>query len=147
ERICVFRIGNIGDIVCALPAIRCIRRAYPNARLTLLTSPGLMGMAGAAELLPGIDWIDELRVYFSEDIETLPQRWKLLRELRARHFDVWIELPNNLSSIFRQFRDMMFAWMTGVRWARGWRINTIRLAAQAQSEHLRFTNEVDRTLD
>ena len=146
ERVCVFRIGYIGDIVCALPAIRSVRRAYPNARLTLLTSPGPTG-PGAAELLPGNDWIDELRVYYSEDIKSLSGRWKLLRELRARHFDVWIELPNNLSPISRQFRDMMFTWMAGARWARGWRINTIRLAAQAQSEHLHFSNEVDRTLD
>jgi ADP-heptose:LPS heptosyltransferase len=146
ERVCVFRIGYIGDIVCALPAIRSVRRAYPNARLTLFTSPGPTG-PGAVELLPGNDWIDEMRVYYSNDIETLPQRWKLMREMRAQRFDVWIELPNNLSSIFRQFRDMMFARMTGVPWARGWRINTIRLAAQAQSEHLQFTNEVDRTLD
>ncbi|MEK7435597.1 MAG: hypothetical protein AAB150_01790, partial [Pseudomonadota bacterium] len=33
ERVCVFRIGYIGDIVCALPAIRGVRRAYPNAKL------------------------------------------------------------------------------------------------------------------
>lgn len=145
ERVCVFRIGYIGDIVCALPAIRSVRRAYPNAHLTLLTSPGPTG-PGAAELLPGNDWIDELRVYYSDDIKTLAQRWKLLRGLRASRFDVWIDLPNDLSSISRQFRDMTFAWMAGARWARGWCINTIRLAAQAQSEHLPFTNEVDRTL-
>lgn len=145
ERVCVFRIGYIGDIVCSLPAIRSVRRAYPNAHLTLLTSPGPAG-PGAAELLPGNDWIDELRVYYAGDIKTLAQRWKLLRELRARNFDVWIDLPNDLSSISRQFRDMIFTRMAGARWARGWCINTIRLAAQAQSEHLRFGNEVDRTL-
>jgi len=146
ERVCVFRIGHIGDVVCALPAIRSVRRAYPNAHLTLLTSPGPTG-PGVAELLPGNDWINELRVYYSGDIESLAQRRKLLRELRARRFDVWIDLPNDLSSISRQFRDMTFAWMAGARWARGWCINTIRLAAQAQSEHLQFSNEVDRTLD
>ena len=146
ERVCVFRIGYIGDIVCALPAIRSVRRAYPNAKLTLLTSPGPAG-PGAAELLSGNDWIDELRVYYSADIETLPQRWKLLRELRARRFDVWIDLPNDLSSISRQFRDMLFAWLAGARWGRGWRISSIGLAGQAQSEYLHFTNEVDRTLD
>lgn len=146
ERVCVFRIGYVGDIVCALPAIRSVRRAYPNAKMTLLTSPGPAG-PGAAELLPGNDWIDVLRVYYSADIETLPQRWKLLRELRAQRFDVWIDLPNDLSSISRQFRDMTFARMAGARWARGWRINTIGLAGQAQSEHLHFSNEVDRTLN
>ena len=147
EQVCVYRIGNIGDIVCALPAIRSVRLAYPNARLMLLTSPGRAGKPGAAELLSGIDWIDELRVYFSDDIVTLSQRWKLLREMRARHFNVWIVLPNNLSPILRQVRDMVFAWIAGARWGRGWRINTVSLASQAQSEHLRFTNEVDRMLD
>jgi len=146
ERVCIFRIGNIGDIVCALPAMRCVRQVYPNARLTLLTSAGAIGMLGAAELLPGTDWIDELRVYHSEDIQTYSQRWNLIKELRGHHFDVWIELPNSLSPILRQFRDMIFAWMTGVRWARGWRVGTLRVAAQAQSEHLGFTNEVDRML-
>ncbi len=146
ERVCVFRIGYIGDMACALPAIRNVRRAYPNAQLTLLTSPGPAG-PGAAELLADNDWIDDLRVYYSDDIKSLSGRWKLLREMRSRRFDVWVELPNNLSPIFRQFRDMLFTWMTGVRWARGWQINTIRLAAQAQSEHLHFANEVDRTLD
>ncbi|MBE0612748.1 MAG: asparagine synthase (glutamine-hydrolyzing) [Burkholderiales bacterium] len=146
ERVCVFRIGYIGDIVCALPAIRSVRRAYPDAQLTLFTSPGPTG-PGAAELLPGNDWIDEIRVYYSEDIQSMSGRLKLLRELRARRFDVWIEIPNNLSSISRQFRDMLFTWTVGVRWARGWRINAIRLAAQAQSEYLHFSNEVDRTLD
>jgi ADP-heptose:LPS heptosyltransferase len=42
---------------------------------------------------------------------------------------------------------MAFARMTGVRWARGWRIDTIKWAAQAQSMHLRFANEVDRMLN
>ncbi len=147
ERVCVFRIGNIGDIACALPAIRCVRNAYPHARLTLLTSPGQAGMPGARELLDGAPWIDELRVYHADDIETLSKRWRLLREMRARRFDVWVEIPNNLSSVSRQFRDLMFTWMTGVGWARGWEFSTLRWAAQAQSEYFVFANEVDRTLD
>jgi ADP-heptose:LPS heptosyltransferase len=147
RRICVFRIGNIGDIVCALPAMRAVREAYPEARLTLLTSPGARGMPGASDVLRGADWIDEVRVYHTEDIDTHAKRAALLRELRSASFDLWIDLPNNLTSVSRQFRDMIFARMTGVRWARGWRIDTLRWAAQAQSECLSFPNEVDRMLD
>jgi ADP-heptose:LPS heptosyltransferase len=146
ERVCVFRIGNIGDVVCALPAIRTVRQAYPNAHLTLLTSPGPRGTDGAADVLESSEWIDELRIYYAEDIDTWSKRFSLLRELHARRFDVWIDLPNNLTSIARQFRDMGFARLAGAKWARGWQIDTLRWAAQAQSEHLLFRNEVDRTL-
>lgn len=147
ERICVFRIGNIGDIVCALPAMRCIRNAYPNAELTLLTSPGPRGMAGAAEVIQGATWIDHLWIYNSEDIDTHAKRMKFLAETRKRRFDIWIDLPNNLTTAARQLRDMAFAALAGVKWARGWRVDTIRWAAQAQSENLFFANEVDRLLD
>ncbi|MGZ5034313.1 MAG: asparagine synthase (glutamine-hydrolyzing) [Usitatibacter sp.] len=146
-RVCVFRIGNIGDIVCALPAIRSIRKAYPDAHLTLLTSPGHRGMPGAANVLEGNDWIDEIKVYHAEDIDSHAKRAALLKDLRARRFDVWIDLPNNLTTISRQFRDMAFTRMVGPRWARGWRIDTLKWAAQAQSEHLHFPNEVDRMLE
>lgn len=147
ERICIFRIGNIGDIVCALPAMRAVRDTYPDAHITLLTSPGRRGMPGAADVLEGTHWIDDINVYHAEDIDTHPKRRRLLAQLRALRFDLWIDLPNNLTTVSRQFRDMAFARMTGVKWARGWCVDTIKWAAQAQSECLLFPNEVERTLD
>lgn len=147
DQVCVYRIGNIGDIVCALPAIASIRRAYPRARLTLLTSPGRRGMPGAADVLACTDVIDDLWVYNTEDIDTFSKRSALLRDVRARSFDVWIDLPNNLTTVSRQFRDMTFARMAGAKWARGWRIDTLNWAAQPQSEYLHFSNEVERTLE
>ena len=70
-----------------------IRRAYPAAHLTLVTSPGKAGSVGARELLDGVSWIDEIVVYHAEDIATARGRLELVRNLRARKFDVWIELP------------------------------------------------------
>lgn len=147
QQVCVYRIGNIGDIVCALPAIAEIRRAYPGARLTLLTSPGRRGMPGAAEVLEGSGLVDDLWIYHAEDIDTLAKRRALLGNVRARGFDVWIDLPNNLTTVARQFRDMAFVRMAGAKWGRGWRIDTLNWGAQAQSEYLQFPNEVERTLD
>jgi ADP-heptose:LPS heptosyltransferase len=147
EQVCIFRIGNIGDIVCALPAIASVRRAYPRARLTLLTSPGRKGLPGAAEVLAGSDSVDDLWVYHAEDIDTFGKRRMLLRGLRARRFDVWIDLPNNRTTVSRQLRDMAVAWMVRARWARGWCIDSLDWAAQAQSEYLPFSNEVERTMD
>lgn len=144
--VCIYRVGNIGDIVCALPAIHALRQAYPDSRLTLLTSPGRRGLPGAQELLGSSPWLDELFVYFADDLRSSRARLDFFRKLRRRRFDVWIELPNDLATYRTTLRNMLLARFAGARWAYGWRINTIRWAAQTQSDHLQFPNEVERLL-
>jgi ADP-heptose:LPS heptosyltransferase len=145
QRVCIYRIGNIGDTACAIPAMHAIRRAYPGAHLTLLTSPGKTGSVGARELLDGVSWIDEIVVYHAEDIATSHGRLELIRDLRARQFDVWIELPAVAASLVTQFRNLAVARAVGVRWGFGWRYEP-RIAAQAQSQAGDFPDEVDRLL-
>lgn len=144
KRVLIYRIGNIGDLVCALPALRAVRRAYPDAHLTLLTSSGCATLPGAKDLLPEVAWIDEILNYGREDIGTVQDQWRLAMTLRRRRYDVWVHLPMELTTVRRELRDMGFAWLCGPRWARGWGINTLRWAVQAQSQYMQFPPEVDR---
>lgn len=146
RRVCVYRIGNVGDIVCALPAIHSIRRAYPKAYLTLLTSPGPAAAIGAGELLGGARWLDEMLVYRSEEIADRPGRARLLRKLRERAFDIWIELPPLKTRLRTQLRNMLAARAAGAKWGGGWEVGRFNLAARAQSATFEFPNEVDRLL-
>ena len=146
ERVCIYRIGNIGDTACAIPAMYAIRRAYPRAHLTLVTSPGKTGAVGARELLEGVSWLDEIVVYHSKDIATPRGRLDLIRKLRAHNFDVWIELPVVAASLFTLFRNMFAARSAGARWGFGWRY-VPRFAARAQSEFVDFPDEVERLLE
>ena len=50
-KILIFRVGNIGDLICSLPAIRDIRTHFPKAQITLLSSPGAYGSPGAQDFL------------------------------------------------------------------------------------------------
>src|SRR6202166_5172220 len=109
KRVCIYRIGNIGDTACAIPAMYAIRRAYPAAHLTLVTSPGKLGSVGARELLEGVSWIDEIVVYHAEDIATARGRLELVRNLRARKFDVWIELSVVAAPLLTLFRNLIAA--------------------------------------
>ena len=145
-RVGIYRIGNIGDIVCALPAMAAIRRTYPAARLTLVTSPGCRGSVGARELLREAPWINATCVYYTEDVNTVAGRWALVRRLRRMAFDVWIELPNDLASFCVLWRNLLMARLIGARWAYGWRLNTIYWAARAQAERRAFPSETRRLL-
>jgi len=142
--VCLYRIGNLGDIICALPAMQAVRNAYSSARLTLVTSPGKRGMPGAQELLSGAAWLDDLVVYHAEDIATLRQRLTFIKRLRRMKFDVWIELSHDLTTLRVVFRNMLAARLAGARWGCGWRISTIRWGARAQSEGKTFPHEVER---
>ena len=145
KRVCIYRIGNIGDTACAIPAMYAIRRAYPAAHLALVTSPGKAGSVGARELLEGVSWIDEIVVYHAEDIATARGRLELIRDLRARQFDAWIELPAVAAPLATLFRNLTVARSAGAGWGFGWRYEP-RFAAPAQSGFIHFPDEVERLL-
>ena len=88
--------------------------------------------AGCLDLWPASRWIDELHVYHASDIETVPSGGRSFESCvtALRRLD---RVPNNLSTVSRQVRDMSFTRMLGVGWARGWQSGTLRWAAQAQS--------------
>jgi ADP-heptose:LPS heptosyltransferase len=144
--ILIFRTGHIGDVTCALPAMRAVREAYPRARITLLTSTGRVESPGALELLDGVDWIDEIDAYQSSEVESLRGILAFAKRLRRRRFDLWVNLSGNLIQPLAELKYMMFAKLVGPRWARGWCIDSLPVFAQAQSENHLFENEVERCL-
>ena len=101
QNILIYKIGNIGDIVCAVPSFIAIRRAYPEAKITLLTSPGQEGAIGAKELLMGVWYLDELKVYYAEDIDSWRKKINFIRDLRKEHYDLFIQIPDDLAEIGR----------------------------------------------
>ena len=145
ERICIYRIGAIGDLVCATPAMFAIRRAYPQAHLTLLTTPGkYRGARHAEDLLGAAAWIDQIITYDLEQIESIAARLELGAKLRAHKFDLWFDLTLDRARFSRMLRDMMLARLLGTRWAYGWRLEHLGFAARAESKVKEFPDEVER---
>jgi len=57
EKILVIRRNGIGDMICALPLIRHLHRAYPSARIDVLAS------ARNAPILAGVPLVSGVHVY------------------------------------------------------------------------------------
>src|SRR3984893_9445206 len=98
NRILIQAVNWLGDVVHMLPAMRAIRRAFPEAHLAVLIKNDL------ASFFDGADWIDEVIPYsiapysVANVFRGLDDRRKLIAEIRARHFDLAILMPNSFES-------------------------------------------------
>ncbi|RKT14077.1 ADP-heptose:LPS heptosyltransferase [Paraburkholderia sp. RAU2J] len=92
RRIVVFRALQLGDMLCAVPALRALRHATPHAHIALI---GLPWACTFVERYAGL--IDELIVFpgaigFPEQPETNAGLPEFFSRMRARHFDLAIQM-------------------------------------------------------
>lgn len=145
--ILIFKVGNIGDTICAVPSLIAIRRAFPNSKITLLSSPGSSGMPGAKEFLTGVWYLDELKIYYHEDTDSISKKKKFIQDLKKRNCDLFIQLPDDLAGFKLLLRNMTFAKLIGVKHAFGFRVRTIQLFKKAQVDYASQKTEVESLLE
>jgi ADP-heptose:LPS heptosyltransferase len=78
ECILVIKLGALGDFILALAAFQAIRRAHPQAEITLLTTVPFQALVEAAP------WFD--RVWIDGKPKGLAGLWQLRNRLRAAKF-------------------------------------------------------------
>jgi heptosyltransferase-2 len=89
ERIVVRGTNWVGDAVMTIPALRQLRRLFPNAHITLATR------AWAEGLFADSDFLDDLQVHEGSGLRSVVQQ---VRQWRKRNFDLAILLPNSLET-------------------------------------------------
>jgi ADP-heptose:LPS heptosyltransferase len=150
RRILVHRVGFIGDTICAVPALRAIRDAYPDAELTLLTATGHESAPGAQDLLAHVSWIDRIESYVPNELRGFRGARDYAQRLGARGYDLWIELPQHLTTPQTELRNMLFARWVGAPWATGFVVGNVRwlgpVLAKASALHRSARHESDRLL-
>jgi ADP-heptose:LPS heptosyltransferase len=148
-RIVVHLIGNVGDIVVAIPALMALRERYPDSRLTLFTSAGerAKNLVGAKELLSGAWFLDGMEVYATEEIRSRRGALALLKRLRKLEPELFVSLPPNNIRLRSLVRNLIFARLTGARFAVGFEVVTLFLFAYEQAEYQRiYPTEIERNV-
>jgi len=79
----------VGDAVMTIPALRELRRLFPQAHITLATR------SWAKDLFAGAEFIDELLVHEGSGLRSVVQQ---VREWRRRSFDLAVLFPNSLET-------------------------------------------------
>jgi ADP-heptose:LPS heptosyltransferase len=95
RNILAVRLDNIGDMIMLGPALRAVKESSPQARLTILASPG---GAAAVPLLPWIDDVLTWRAEWQDVGNRVPfdpaREVELVSLLAARRFDAALIFPS-----------------------------------------------------
>jgi len=91
NNILAIRLDNIGDLVMLGPSLRSLRRALPQATITLMVSPG------GRHVAPLLPWVDDVLVHRAvwQDLsgsipQDLQREMALIDDVRNRRFDAAI---------------------------------------------------------
>jgi len=85
KQILILKHGALGDIIQAIDAFESLRQSFPDAHITLLTSPAF------APLIKPAGWFDELVIDSRAPIWNIAGSLRLITLLR-RNFDAIIDL-------------------------------------------------------
>lgn len=139
QKILVFRTGSIGDTICAFPALTTIRERFAKSTVHILTTAGKRSPVSMERLLDASCY-DRLIDY--EDHS--PQQ--LFQLVKNEKYDLIIELPQNMATIWPMIRNMFFFRLAGIPAGLGWQLATVGWFRQLQERHLNFPSERDRLL-
>jgi heptosyltransferase-1 len=118
-RILIVRVGAMGDVLHAMPAVAALRAAVPHAEIGWAIEPKWSPLLRASEdalpSSPAMPLVDRVHLVPTKEwskkpfsLATLRSVLALRRELRAQHYDIAIDLQGSI-------RSSVIARMSGAR--------------------------------
>ncbi len=87
QKILIFKLSSLGDLILISPSIRAIRKHFPDGKITLMTDFESRQIVELCPYLDEILYIDK-KAYW----KNLPQ---IIKKLSSRAFDISVDFQNN----------------------------------------------------
>ncbi|MFH1380740.1 MAG: lipopolysaccharide heptosyltransferase II [Candidatus Omnitrophota bacterium] len=102
KRILIIEVNWLGDVLFSTPLIKAVRKRFKNAHIACMTVPR------CKEILENNPNINEIIIYDEKGKHvSLLGKWRLICELRKKHFDLAIILH-------RSFTRALMAFLAGI---------------------------------
>ena len=101
ERILLIRFGSIGDVVLTTPAIRAVRRAFPDGYIAMLVGHR------SADVISANPHLDEV-IVFRREVKIFSETRRAAAMLREQDFDISVDMQ-------RKFRSSLLAYRSGAK--------------------------------
>ncbi|NNE68445.1 MAG: glycosyltransferase family 9 protein [Pyrinomonadaceae bacterium] len=92
KNILLMNLGQVGDVILSLSAIRAVRERFPNSRLTLFVAKVATEIVEMAGIADEVISVDRVGIRKGNLFWSTGQILKILRDLRRRKFDLIIDL-------------------------------------------------------
>lgn len=150
RRIVVFRTGQLGDAVVALPALNHIRTIFQGAHISLMTDRRRRGNGVLTQSVVSMsEAVDEYVLYDPSKLSRPRYRRAMAARLRAGRYDLVIYLGFRTDSFMRLFRNMLW-WRCFARFRHANGFVKTQLLGRLEERFLEChapTSEVDRLLN
>ena len=148
KNILIYRIGQLGDTIVALPAIWAIRRHFPTAHLALLSDThGNETYVSAQSVFPQDGLFDKWLTYPAKyEGTSLRGMFDLLVELRRNKFDTLVYLAPRRRTPSQVQRDLVFFRMAGIHTFIGHRGFEILSKKDSNKPLVKLQHEADHLL-
>lgn len=113
KNILVVHFGQLGDVVLGLPALRAIRRRFPDSKITVLSGKSTLNIIRLARVADEQIAVDRVELRDGNKLRSIGKVFALARQIRQRHFDLVVDLHSlyetNLLGYFSGARYRLYA--------------------------------------
>lgn len=121
-KILVYQVGNIGDLIVSTPVYRALRKKFPEAEITLLSSSGSKKHISAEEIIKPLNYFNNIQTFIPKDFVSWKHYYYFFRNIRKERYDLIVYLPSNLWKTFHICRDVVFFFLTGIKYGIGFQV-------------------------
>lgn len=136
-KVLVVRKGTIGDHAVCQPIYLAIKKYFESTQIHLLTSNGGNAYAHISKL-PESSLFEQ--TYNFEDFG----RKEMIAILKNNNYDLVIELPQDLDSLYTQIRNMLVYRYCGIKTGLGWSAGISFLGKKYRYFHCELSKEFEK---